>query len=147
MKLTTRLLDPSKAAVAIAMDNAGGEEGDWGLTITIVKEVHRGLAPGANLDQMSRSMFQTLMSAFQSLESDEITRINLFGWLRHTITQATTDSVYGPQNPFKDLNVENGFWYVRTSLDVVQKYADNQKGLRERYYDSSSWVPTECIRY
>lgn len=112
MKLTTRLLGPSKEATALALENAGGEQGDWGLTIAIVREVHKGMAPGVDLDRMSASAVHTLSAALQCFESATSTRINLFEWLRHAMTQATTDSVYGPMNPFNDPEVENAFWWV-----------------------------------
>jgi len=36
----------------------------------------------------------------------------LFEFIRHKITLATTESVYGPHNPFKDIEIEKSFWWV-----------------------------------
>jgi hypothetical protein len=36
--------------------------------------------------------------------------MGLARWLRNTITIATTNSVYGPQNPYKDQSVQDAFW-------------------------------------
>ncbi|RAL61937.1 hypothetical protein DID88_002426 [Monilinia fructigena] len=35
---------------------------------------------------------------------------NLWAWVQHEITVATTESVYGPMNPYRDAKVEAGFW-------------------------------------
>lgn len=39
--------------------------------------------------------------------------LDLHGWVRHLISLASTDAVYGAENPFRrDRRVEDGFWYV-----------------------------------
>jgi hypothetical protein len=37
--------------------------------------------------------------------------VQLFEYIRHEITMASTESVYGPQNPFRDPVIEDSFWY------------------------------------
>ena len=42
-------------------------------------------------------------------DQNEVT-LDLYSWVHHTITLASTDAVYGPANPFQDPKVEKGFW-------------------------------------
>lgn len=36
--------------------------------------------------------------------------IDLYSQIRHVITLASTNAVYGPKNPFQDPAVEEGLW-------------------------------------
>ena len=36
--------------------------------------------------------------------------VGLWEWIRHTLTMASTNAAYGAGNPFKDPEVEDGFW-------------------------------------
>lgn len=38
--------------------------------------------------------------------------VNFWDWVQHEITMVTTDTFYGPANPYQDPKVEAGFWYV-----------------------------------
>lgn len=70
------------------------------------------LSPGPGLDDMNRVMIQNIAASLDSLKpsSGSRTKIELAKWLRQSVTAATTNSVYGPQNPFKDLEVADAFW-------------------------------------
>jgi hypothetical protein len=37
-------------------------------------------------------------------------KVKLFEFVRREITLATTDSVYGPENPFKNPEIGEAFW-------------------------------------
>ena len=110
VKFATRLLHPSEEGAAIMMENGGGEHGNWGFSIDAVKGMHNSMTPGANLDDMNRPMIQALTTSFKMFESKNSTKINLFEWILHELTQATTYSVYGPMNPYKERKVEDEFW-------------------------------------
>jgi hypothetical protein len=37
--------------------------------------------------------------------------VNLFDWIRKSVTRASTDAIYGREsNPFKQSEVYDGFW-------------------------------------
>ncbi|OAK95751.1 cytochrome P450 [Phaeosphaeriaceae sp. SRC1lsM3a] len=44
---------------------------------------------------------------------------NLFEWIKHEVTLITTDSVYGPSNPFRTSNVEQSFWTFESGIMVM----------------------------
>lgn len=70
------------------------------------------LKPGATLDDMNRLMIQSIATSLDSLTSEQSTssRIHLFQWVRDKVTAATTNAVFGPQNPFKEEKVAKAFW-------------------------------------
>ena len=76
------------------------------------KSMGPSLAPGAGLDGMNRVMIQNVAASLQKLdrESGQGTRIGLVEWIRHEITIATSNAVYGPMNPFNDPKAEEAFW-------------------------------------
>ncbi|TGJ76590.1 hypothetical protein E0Z10_g10866 [Xylaria hypoxylon] len=45
-----------------------------------------------------------------------MTTIKLNEWLRHHITLVTTDTVYGPHNPFQSKEVESAFWAFEQAI-------------------------------
>lgn len=98
----------SKIANDILDTNVNGEEGNWGYSMTFYKRVHTALAPGRGLDAMNRVMAGKISASMDTLEHEKT--VPLFGFVKHEIAMASTDAVYGPKNPFKDLNVEHRFW-------------------------------------
>ena len=103
----------SKKANDILNVNTNGEQGDWGYSMEFHKSLHPSLASGAGLDAMNRIMIQNIASSIDRLQpvGGKPTRIGLMAWVRHEMTTATTESVYGPLNPFRDPKVEEAFWY------------------------------------
>ena len=94
------------------MKNVNGDEGDWGLSMESYAGMRAALSAGHGLDEMNRVMIQNIAASLDSLKPAPGTRIKigLAKWLRRSVTAATTNSVYGPQNPFKDLMVVDAFW-------------------------------------
>jgi hypothetical protein len=62
---------------------------------------------------MNRVMAEKVAASISRMKEQ---KVKLFEFVSHEITFATTDSVYGPQNPFKDPKVEQSFWYAILSL-------------------------------
>lgn len=102
----------SKTANDILSTNINGDEGFWGYSITFYKAIHAALSPGPGLDEMNRTMARRVTASIDQLFSQPNGGkvVKLFEFVKHEITLATTDSVYGPQNPFKDPKVEKGLW-------------------------------------
>lgn len=98
----------SKIANDILDTNVNGEEGDWGYSMTYYKRIHAALAPGPALDAMNRVMAEKISASMDKLEQGRT--VQLFDFVKHEIAMASTDSVYGPKNPFKDPAVEQRFW-------------------------------------
>jgi len=126
-KLAMRICGSSKIANDILGTNVNGDEGFWGYSITFYKTIHTPLSPGPELDAMNRVMAQKVMASIDRLE-DKV--VNFLDFIKHEITLATTDSVYGPQNPFKDPAIVESFWLVARlrakifiSLTSLRKFA------------------------
>jgi hypothetical protein len=110
-KFASRVCGSSKEGHAILMKNVNGDEGDWGLSMETYSCMRAALAPGAGLDAMNRAMFQNIAASIDDLRTtDKVVKLGLARWLRNTITIATTNSVYGPQNPYIDQSVQDAFW-------------------------------------
>jgi hypothetical protein len=136
---TQRVSGCSKEAYDIIQFNIDGSQGDRGYVITFFKNIHPPLAPGESLNHMNRVMIQNIANSADALATSP-RRIKLGQWLRHEVTLATTNSVYGPANPLLDCEVENGFWFVQQTHTHVQKLIREQ-GVRR----TSSWSHCECV--
>jgi hypothetical protein len=100
----------SKTATDIIHTNINGENGDWGYVMTFHDAIQPSLAPGIHLDAMNRVMLGSIAQTFAQLQEKVPTTVRLLGWVNHQITLATTGSVYGPHNPYKDPQLEAAFW-------------------------------------
>ena len=111
-KFATKVCGSSEEAHRILMKNVNGDEGDWGLSMETYAGMRAALYPGPGLDHMNRVMIQNIAASLNSLKpsSGSRTKIGLAQWLRRSVTEATTNSVYGPQNPFQNLEVVDAFW-------------------------------------
>lgn len=106
-----RLCLPSRAASEIVDNNLFAEYGPWGLFTDTHNAMHQSLAPGADLDDLVRSMIVHISQSVEALlaEHDEAV-VSLYDWIHDMVTLASTNAVYGPQNPFHDPVVRKGFW-------------------------------------
>lgn len=111
-KFASRVCGSSPEAHKILMNNVNGEEGDWGLSMESYAAMRAALTPGPALDNMNRVMVENIMESLESLRPHKGTTstINFAEWLRDSITLATTNSVYGPHNPFKDKAIADAYW-------------------------------------
>lgn len=98
----------SKIANDIINTNVNGDEGFWGYSITHYKAIHPPLFPGPGLDAMNRVMARRITSSLERIQSSE--DIKLFDFVKREVTLATTDSVYGAKNPFRDPAIVKAFW-------------------------------------
>jgi hypothetical protein len=97
----------SEIANNILDTNVNGEEGPRSYSVSHYPAIRGPLTPGKGLDAMNRVMAQKVANSMNGMKLEQ--NIKLFEFISHEITIATTDSVYGPQNPFKDPEVEESF--------------------------------------
>lgn len=110
-EFTARICGVSNEAARILKVNVRLEKGEWGLYEDVLKAMHEALGPGAGLESMSRMMVESISGSLDVLRTGGgVKRISLAKWLRHEITLATTEAVYGRANPLKDPAVEEAFW-------------------------------------
>jgi hypothetical protein len=111
---TSSMAECSAETLAKINTNLDGSEGPRGYVLTFSKAIHSALVPGAALDFMNRIMIQDIASSADRLAEKGPVTVNLCEWLRHELTMATTNAVYGPGNPYTDPAVEQAFWYDRS---------------------------------
>ncbi|KAI0446709.1 cytochrome P450 [Xylaria telfairii] len=58
-------------------------------------------APGIGLNSLSRSATRVFAAAFDRIESQGRTAVDLYDFVRQATFDATTDALYGPHNPFR----------------------------------------------
>ena len=84
------------------------------MSMDFNKAVYPALSPGPHLEAMNRVMIPNIKASLDKLrvgeEGGRSRRIVLGKWIRHELSRAITDSVYGPMNPFNDRKVEDAFW-------------------------------------
>lgn len=116
VKFAMSLAGSSEEANRIATDNINGEDGDYGLSMDFNKAIYPALSPGKPLEAMYRIIIPQIAASLDKLrdESQRGITIELSRWIRHELTLAITDAVYGPGNPFKERAVAEAFWYART---------------------------------
>jgi hypothetical protein len=106
----------SKVANDILDTNVNGDDGPRSYSVSHYPAVRVPLMPGSGLDAMNRVMAQQVAASINRMHKQ---KVKLFAFIAHEITLATTDSVYGPQNPFKDPAIEQSFWYVAVSRKCI----------------------------
>lgn len=102
VKFAMSLAGSSKEANRIATDNINGEDGDYGLSMDFNKVVYPSLSPGKPLEVMYRIIIPQIAASLDKLraENGKGITIELTGWVRHELTLAIMDCVYGPGSPF-----------------------------------------------
>lgn len=115
--LSPRIFDlapDSRAMVLIQYNIDGkivGKEGKVGLVHETHKGMHREMAPGTNLDRMSKAMLGTLAPFLEEWAVEGGWEGDLFGWIRPRFTIASTESIYGERNPIKlQPELAEAFW-------------------------------------
>ncbi|KAF2680902.1 cytochrome P450 [Lentithecium fluviatile CBS 122367] len=101
-KASVQIARFSKTASDIINTNTNGEDGDRGCVITFHDAIQPSLAPGKHLDAMNRVMLGLVAVSLNRLEQQATTKVKLFDWITQQITFVTTNSAYGPANPYKD---------------------------------------------
>ncbi|KAI0188147.1 cytochrome P450 [Xylaria flabelliformis] len=113
VRAAENVMGASKATVSIM---AADVVDDKGYLMTFNHAIHPALSPGPELDAMNRVSVDTIANSLSTFAAQP-TRVQLFKWVRHEIFMATTDGVYGPQNPLRDPKVEAA-WYPDTYLKI-----------------------------
>lgn len=89
---------------------------DGDFTRDLSRVMKDSLAPGRHLDYQNLRATESLKDLLEQLisqsEKSGVVEVKLHEWVKHVITVAASDGVYGSANPFKDERVEKAFWYV-----------------------------------
>lgn len=91
----------SKHAVKIMHDDLTSEHG---FSLSWPKFIVPAMSPGKDLDAMNRRAVEVIAEEMDGLREGKV-RVGLSAWSRHTMVRATTEAVWGPQNPYADAEV------------------------------------------
>ncbi|KXX74860.1 Cholesterol 7-alpha-monooxygenase [Madurella mycetomatis] len=85
---------------------------DEGYLMSFPKYIHPAVHAGPHLDAMNKKAVEVLADSLDkhAKNPDGSLRVKMFQWIRHELMLATTDSVYGPHNPFRDPKMEEA-WF------------------------------------
>jgi hypothetical protein len=113
-KITKYMADLSATAVALEEKQLVDWLKSTSHELNPAHKTYKALSPGTNLDAMNRATIESLASRIGEL-GDKIDeaggrRVRLFEWVTTEIAIATTDGVYGPQNPYRDAKTREAFW-------------------------------------
>lgn len=75
---------------------------DNGILFGAAKVFHPFLNPGTQLDTLNRKSVKIIADSLSKIAARGSTTINMFEWVSNLLLTATTEGVYGPQNPFRD---------------------------------------------
>ena len=120
-KFASRICGVSQAAENIVNDNVNGDHGATGMSMESYAAMRAALTPGTGFDEMNRKMIQNIEASLDELKTTEApsVTIGLARWFRQNVTAASTNSVYGPKNPFKDPAVMDAFWYLTLKISSI----------------------------
>lgn len=82
---------------------------DEGYLMTFPKFIHSAVSAGPGLDAMNRRSVEVLAESLDRLSGKGPTTTKMFEWTRHELLIATTEGVYGPNNPFRDPAMEDAW--------------------------------------
>lgn len=112
-----RLFDVDKDVTSLSVKNMRDVDGEWTNIhpLNMANYVH--LLPGPNLDSMIWKMQMTLNPLMNQLQEqtkgDEATVVGMYAWIKKSFGLATTEAIYGRENPFKlQPGLLDNFWYV-----------------------------------
>lgn len=93
------LVGISKESVKVMHDNLTSEDG---FSLSWPKYVMSAMSPGKDLDDMNRAAIGVFSDQTEILRRSGTVRVGLWQWTRQTMVTATTEAVWGPQNPWRD---------------------------------------------
>lgn len=82
---------------------------DEGYLMSFPKYVHAALSAGPGLDAMNRRAIRVISKSLDDWSRKGATEVQLWHWVRHELLLASTEGVYGPQNPFRDPVMEKAW--------------------------------------
>jgi hypothetical protein len=99
----------------LGMSKAGADilhkdmKSDSNSVVESIPIMSRALGPGPSLDTMNRTAVEVMVDSMEKMRRNGCSTIEFWAWTHHEILKATTEAVYGPQNPFRQQAVEDAW--------------------------------------
>ncbi|KAI0149561.1 cytochrome P450 [Xylariaceae sp. FL1272] len=111
-----KILGMSKQSLDIMYQ---GLTDDDGYNTSWVRRMTQILGPGAALDTISKRTVELFVEDLQSLLTMENKEIGFWEWTRQLIINATSESIYGPQNPLREPKVREAWKIFEESFGAL----------------------------
>ncbi|TVY80889.1 Cholesterol 7-alpha-monooxygenase [Lachnellula suecica] len=85
---------------------------------TFVPSTHPALSPGPGLDAINGEAVRHMSESLTRFKANGPAKIELFSWVRRELFMATTESIYGPKNPFREVVLEQAWYDFEPSIMV-----------------------------
>ncbi|KAK4973987.1 hypothetical protein LTR66_011142 [Elasticomyces elasticus] len=116
IEATRRMVAFDADAMTKIMRNLNNEEGKWGLMYDTHDMMYATLAPGPELNELNLAVLDQFADTINKFDASG-REVKLWAWLRHHFSLASTNALYGPQNPFAiHPELEEVFWDYETGL-------------------------------
>lgn len=114
-QFTAQLAGLSAAATEKLLANVHSDSDTPSMMLKGIKIIQGALSPaGGMLDMLKEAASATryLLDdlAARARNNNGKVEANLWDWVRHEVTLVITESLYGVENPFRDPEIEKGFW-------------------------------------
>ena len=106
-----RLAGTTPEGMELVRQGIASSHPERGLVFDSRDRFHRLLNLNTNLAAMSQEMFRNIEAELYKLGHSGDTVIDLSSWTKQTISIASTNTIYGPMNPFaNNSQVYRAFW-------------------------------------
>lgn len=82
---------------------------DGSYLSTFVPSIQPAMAPGPGLDAINSAAIRYISDSLGTLAAKGPAPAELFSWVRAELFMTTTESIYGPMNPFRDPALEKAW--------------------------------------
>ena len=90
-----------KPSMEIIRHNMNAEDGSRsGLFLEMHDMLVSTLLPGPHLDDINKTVLRNILSDINHLATNGPQQVQLYSWLRHHLSVASTKALWGPKNPF-----------------------------------------------
>ena len=112
-QFTVKLAGLTKAGADRMHTNLSSEENP-SLMLQGIKVIQSTLSSTESIKRMLRVAVQATKDELDNwatpAANNKNKKVNLLEWLQHELTIVITESLYGDKNPYRDPEVEAGFW-------------------------------------
>ncbi|KAI0202880.1 cytochrome P450 [Astrocystis sublimbata] len=133
----------SKAAVKVMHENITSEHG---FSVSWPRFIVPAMSPGEDLDAMNRIAITEFAQETEKLRAKETAVIGLNEWSRRVMVTATTEAVWGPQNPYRETEVVEA-WETFESNFLTFSMFPFAKFFFPKLYRARERVATAMVDY
>jgi hypothetical protein len=116
----------SKEAVSIMHQDLTSEHG---FSVGWPRYIIPAMSPGKDLDAINRRSVEVLAEEVSKLQAKGTIRLGLSQWSCEMMVTATTEAVWGPQNPYRDPVVAKAWRCVQSCVTSVESFLTSITGL------------------